>query len=124
MMWLYVALGGALGAMARFGLHSLMVPAPGKFPFATYTANVAGCFLMGIFYILIVEKHLLTPTLRPLIMVGFLGAFTTFSTFSIEALNLWHTQNFHIAVTYVVSSFISSLLAVWFGVTLCEKFIH
>lgn len=124
MIWLYVAIGGAFGAMARFGISALITPSPGKFPIATFTANVLGCLLMGIIYVLIVEKQTLNPNLRPLLMVGFLGAFTTFSSFSLEALGLWNGQHFVLAVVYAIATLLASLCAVWLGYTLCEKLIH
>lgn len=124
MIWLYVACGGAFGAMARFGLHSILAPQPGKFPTATFLANVIGCLVMGVVYTMIVEKPFISPTVKPLIMVGFLGAFTTFSSFSLEALSLWQTQHFLTAVTYVVSSLLGCLLAVYLGVSICEKLIN
>lgn len=124
MMYLYVALGGAIGAVGRFGLHALIAPEPGKFPTATFVANVLGCFLMGIIYVLIVEKQFVNPNLRPFVMVGFLGAFTTFSSFAIEALSLWHAEQISLAITYALGSLFSCLLAVWVGYSLCEKIIH
>ncbi len=124
MMWFMVALGGAFGALARFGLSAWLAPQPGKFPYATFTANVMGCLLMGFLYILIVEKASVGPHVRPLLMVGFLGAFTTFSSFSIEALALWQSHQVSTAVLYVVCTLTSCLLATFIGLTLCEKFVH
>ena len=124
MNWLAVAVGGAIGAMARFGISSWLSPGVGQFPTATFCANVVGCFSMGVFYVIIVDKHLLPISLRPLIMIGFLGALTTFSTFSIEALALWQTHKVVTAMSYVFSSVVASILAVWAGFTLTEKFIH
>jgi len=124
MMWFMVALGGAFGALARFGLSSLLAPQPGKFPYATFTANVMGCLVMGFLYLYIVEKTSVSPYLRPLLMVGFLGAFTTFSSFSIEALTLWQSHQASTAVLYVMCTVISCLLATLVGLTLCEKFVH
>ena len=124
MIWLSVAIGGAIGAMARFGLSALLTPSPGKFPIATFTANVLGCFLMGVIYVLIVEKQTLSPNLRPLLMVGFLGAFTTYSSFSLEALSLWNGEHFVLAAVYALVTLLAALCAVWLGYTLCEKLIH
>ncbi len=123
-MWLFVALGGACGAMARFGVHAWLPPAAGKFPTATFLANVLGCFLMGVVFVLIVEKQTLSGYWRPFVMVGFLGAFTTFSSFAIESLSLWASHHYHIAITYALGSLLACLLAVWCGYTLCEKVIY
>ena len=85
--FLLVALGGALGAVARYGLALGMARVvPGPFPAGTWAANLAGCFLIGL-----VVPFVLAPgsgAARLLVVVGFLGAFTTFSTFSLETLSL------------------------------------
>ena len=120
MSWLAVALGGALGATARYALNLWLSAAPGKFPLATFSANVLGCFLMGFLYVAIVDKHVLPMSWRPFLMVGMLGAFTTFSTFSIEALSLWQTQHFTLALVYVIGSVFASIFAAWLGYTISE----
>lgn len=120
MTWLAVAVGGALGATARFALGGWLGAAPGRFPWATFCANGIGCFLMGVLYVLIVDKSVLPVSWRPFLMVGILGAFTTFSTFAIEALVLWQAQHTGLAVLYVAASVAFSLLAVWAGYSLTE----
>lgn len=120
MVWLAVAMGGALGATARFALATWLGVAPGRFPLATFCANGLGCFLMGAIYVLVVDKQVLPIGWRPFILVGVLGAFTTFSTFAIEALSLWQTQHAGLAVFYVVASVVTSLLAVWAGYFISE----
>ena len=114
MIWLAVALGGALGAVARYGVFIWLTPPPGKFPIATFAVNVCGCFLAGILYVLITHAAI-SQVWRPLLAVGFLGAFTTFSTFSLEALLLWQNQQALVAVSYVVATLLCCLLAVWLG---------
>ncbi len=105
--------------MARFGVNALVYPVMGdKFPLGTLVVNVAGSLLMGIFYVLIVEKALLPPELRNLLMVGFLGAFTTFSTFSLDALALWQNGHLSQALAYVFGSVILSLLGVFCAISL------
>ncbi len=78
---LAVALGGALGAMARYWLSGRLDHAGQPIPINTLSINVLGSFLMGVCFVLILEKGRLPPDLRPLLMVGFLGAFTTFPPF-------------------------------------------
>ena len=121
MTWVLVAIGGAFGALARFGLLALIPPATDRFPTATFLANVLGCFVMGAVYILIVEKPLLNANLKPLLTVGFLGAFTTFSSFSIEAFSLWSADHQAIAASYLVTTVVACLFAVWAGANLCER---
>jgi CrcB protein len=114
MSWLAVAFGGALGAMMRYGVFIWLTPHPSKFPVATFAVNVCGCFMAGILYVAI--THAAVPQAwRPLLAVGFLGAFTTFSTFSLEALLLWQNQLAAVAFFYVVVTLFSCLLAVWLG---------
>lgn len=111
MIWLAVAIGGSLGALGRYGLSLLWVPAAGKFPWATFSANMLGCALMGVFYYFIVEKSLWPATLKPFLMVGFLGALTTFSSYVIEVLVLWQNSQ-SLALVYLISSWLANLSAV------------
>ncbi|WP_341938464.1 fluoride efflux transporter CrcB [Marinimicrobium sp. C2-29] len=113
MQWLAVALGGALGAMGRFAFTTWLFPVLGpKFPLGTLVANLVGCFLIGLVYVLIVERGLLAPEFRPLVMTGFLGALTTFSTFSLDALLLWENGYPTMAVVYGLLTLVGCLLAV------------
>lgn len=118
MLYLAVALGGAVGACARFALGTWLAVGPGRFPLATFCANALGCLLMGALYVALVEKSLLSASLRPLLLVGILGAFTTFSTFALEALVLWQQHHQALASLYVISSVAGSLFSVWAGYTI------
>ena len=105
MQWIAVALGGACGAMARYSVGAWLFPIEGhRFPLSTLFVNVLGALLMGVFYVIIVEKAALTGCWRELLMVGFLGAFTTFSTFSLDALALWQNGHLALALFYVTVS--------------------
>lgn len=123
MNWLFVALGGGIGAVTRFALSAWLSPEPGKFPVATFTANILGCALMGLLYVLIVDKQILPLAWRAPLMVGFLGALTTFSTFSLEALSLWQTGHIQMALLYVCLTLIFTLVAAWLGYSLAELII-
>lgn len=118
MTYLAVAAGGALGACLRFALSTWLSAGPARFPIATFCANGLGCLCMGVLYVVIVERQIVSPEWRPFLLVGVLGAFTTFSTFAIEALTLWQNQQLSLALAYVFASIVVSLLAVWLGYTL------
>ncbi|MBT4929186.1 fluoride efflux transporter CrcB [Porticoccaceae bacterium] len=113
MHWLSIAIGGAMGAMGRYWVSSCLLPISSyKFPYATFSVNVVGSLLMGILYVLIVERGGLPEQARHLLMVGFLGAFTTFSTFSLDAISLWQNGGQTMALIYVFSTVFSCLLAI------------
>lgn len=113
-----VAIGGALGAVGRYWVSGWLNAGEQKLPLGTLTVNVLGSLLMGVFFVLILEKARLPAELRPLIMTGFLGAFTTFSTFSLESLTLIHEGHVTAALFYVLLSVVLCIAAlaaaVWF----------
>jgi CrcB protein len=116
---LFIALGGAGGALARHWLSMLVhSSARSHFPWGTLLVNVLGSFAIGIAYILIVERGAVHPDWRSVSMVGFLGAFTTFSTFSVETLALYESGQVGTALLYTGSSVVVCLLAVWSGAML------
>lgn len=113
MHWLSIAIGGAMGAMGRYWVSSCLLPISSyKFPYATFSVNVVGSLLMGFLYVLIVERGGLPEQARHLLMVGFLGAFTTFSTFSLDAISLWQNGGQTMALIYVFTTVFSCLLAI------------
>ncbi|WP_185230492.1 fluoride efflux transporter CrcB [Teredinibacter franksiae] len=123
MLWLAVALGGAFGAMGRYGVSVLLAPQYIKFPVATLTVNVLGSLMMGVFYVIIVEKAMISQEWRHVIMIGFMGAFTTFSSFSIEALHLFQAGHWQTALIYVGLSFSLCIAAVFIGITITDNLI-
>jgi CrcB protein len=102
---LFIALGGASGAVARYLLarwaHGLW---EGQLPVGTLFVNVLGSFTIGVVYVLLVEKELIHPDWRGVLMVGFLGAFTTFSTFSLETITLIEAGHLAHAMGYMLAS--------------------
>jgi|TARA_B110000908_G_scaffold46216_1_gene56290 CrcB protein len=113
MNWIAVAVGGALGAMARYAVSTWIFQVSShKFPYATLTVNVLGSFVMGILFVIIIERSALPVEMRSLWMIGFLGAFTTFSTFSLDALGLWQNGHLFVALLYVLATVILCLLAI------------
>lgn len=117
MQSLAIAAGGALGALMRYwvstGIYSLLGR---SFPWGTLAVNVLGSLAMGILYILFLERMSVSPEIRALILVGFLGAFTTFSTFSIETLNLIEQASYLKAATNMLVSVFACVAAAWIGI--------
>lgn len=118
MNWLAVAFGGSLGAVLRYAVAIGFPHSHGKFPLATFFVNVAGSFLMGALFIIIIEKAVLPLIFRQVVMVGFLGAFTTFSTFSLESLQLLHSGHVKMAIVNAVLSVLASIFAAFCGFTI------
>tara|TARA_B110000444_G_C18703140_1_gene529969 strand:- start:443 stop:820 length:378 start_codon:yes stop_codon:yes gene_type:complete len=114
--YLAIAFGGAFGAMSRFWLHGAIQRFNGSgFPLGTFAVNVLGSFLIGVFFVVLAEKAQLSESWRPLIVVGFLGAMTTFSTFSLDTLLLFEQGLYNTALFYIVSSVALCLLAAFAG---------
>ena len=114
---LIIAGGGAIGAVLRFLLSGWVYNQLGRdFPYGTLAVNLLGSLLMGLCFVLFLERLTLGAEWRALIMVGLLGAFTTFSTFSIETLNLLEDGELFKAVTNVLLSVVLCVAAAWLGV--------
>jgi fluoride exporter len=117
-MWTYlaVAIGGAAGCCARYGLTQVVQMVYGRnFPLATLIINVLGCFLMGFLFFVTIERVSMNPTLRTAILAGGLGGFTTFSTFAMESLLLFEERETAYAVLYLGLSVFLGLLAALLG---------
>ncbi|MBF6058341.1 MULTISPECIES: fluoride efflux transporter CrcB [Thiomicrorhabdus] len=122
--WFAVASGGALGAMARFFVSHHTYEWLGRdFAWGTLAVNVVGSFIMGFMAILLVDKLEASPEIRSFIMVGFLGAFTTFSTFSFETVQYLQLGEFIKAAANIVVSVLTCLLAVWAGLALGRQLL-
>ena len=121
---IFIALGGASGAVSRHLLanwvHSLW---EGKMPLGTLLVNVLGSFLVGIVYVMVVERHLMHPDWRGVLMVGFLGAFTTFSTFSLETIVLFEAGHAMQAVGYMLGSAVLCVLVAGVAIQLSRLLI-
>ena len=116
MEYFAVAMGGALGAIARFIIGSQVGKFAGTgFPFGTLTVNVLGSFVMGVCAVLIIEHLKMPGYWREFLMVGFLGALTTFSTFSLEGLSLLQNGQITTAILYFGISVFGSVLACMAG---------
>lgn len=116
-----IALGGALGAVSRFLMGNAVSKAVGSaLPYGTFVINLVGCFAMGLLMTIIVDRELLSAAWRLFLCVGFLGGFTTFSSFGYEALMLLTEGRMLAALTYVSGSVALGLAAAAAGV-LCAR---
>lgn len=116
---LAIAFAGALGALARWGLSGAAQRwFPTSFPGGTLVVNVVGCFLLGLLATVALERLTLSPTSRTALLVGFLGAFTTFSTFGWETLQLLRDGDLVKAGLNVGLSVVLGVAACWGGVVL------
>ncbi len=114
-----IAAGGAVGALLRFwasnGVHAMLGR---SFPYGTLSVNILGSLIMGFLYVMFLERMTVEPEVRAALLVGLLGAFTTFSTFSIETLNLIEQADYLKAVINMVLSVLGCVLAAWIGLKL------
>jgi fluoride exporter len=119
--YLYIAIGGSLGSIARFWVGSTISDRFGtKFPYGTFVINVTACVIIG-FVLTYLGKHVeLNPAWRFLIPVGFIGAYSTFSTYEWETLSNLRMGAFLPAALYAVGSLLLGLVAVWGGSLLAE----
>jgi CrcB protein len=116
--YLWVALGSAIGGAARYGCAGLAARWLGAgFPWGTFIVNVSGSLLIGFLAALMAPdgRLLAAPDVRTFLLIGILGGFTTFSSFSLETLNLVRDGEWLFAVTNVVLSVVLCLVAVWLG---------
>lgn len=124
MIWLAIALGGALGAMARFGLsHQIYLWLGRDFAWGTLLVNMLGSFLIGLLTILLIDKWAASTEVKALLIIGFLGSFTTFSTFSFETLQYIQTGELYKALLNISAGVIGCLLAVWLGLWAGRHFL-
>ncbi len=114
-----IATGGAAGALLRFWVSSGVYQLLGRgFPYGTLAVNVLGSLAMGFLYVVLLERSTVTPELRGAVLIGFLGAFTTFSTFSIETLNLIEQAELFKAGLNMLLSVSACIVACWFGLVI------
>ena len=117
-----VAAGGAVGSLARYGLTIYCELLFGRdFPYGIFIANIVGSLAIGICFVLLLERDYLPDIWQPLVMVGFLGAFTTFSTFSLQALSLMQEGRLIASLVYVLGSVLLSLGAAWLGIVMTRQ---
>ena len=118
MAYLLAALGGAVGALARWGLESALPHSPGGWPWATLLVNLVGCLLIGVLLAALLPRFPASPWLRPLLATGVLGGFTTYSTFAVDTVALVDAGRSAVAAAYIAASVLGGVLAVTAGLLL------
>lgn len=116
---LAIAGGGAIGALLRYWVANGVYLLLGRgFPYGTLVVNVSGCLLMGLLFVLLTERLAAPPELRAALLIGLLGAFTTFSSFSIETYQLIEQADYLKAGANVLLSVLLCLVATWVGLVI------
>jgi CrcB protein len=112
-----IAFAGALGALARYGLEGIVSRRWGSaFPWGTFVVNVTGTFLLGVLFTLLTERWMSPPWFRSALTIGFLGAYTTFSTLSLETFRLIEDGAYALAGLNSLGNLVGGLVAVYAGV--------
>ena len=119
--YLLVATGGMIGAVARYWLSGVASTLSSRFPYGTLLVNLVGCFIIGAFLTLAYERFNWSPDLRIFFVVGFLGAFTTFSAFSYETVSLLREGTYAYAVLNMAASLFGCLAATILGIVIVKK---
>ena len=119
--YLLIAIGGALGSIARYWVGSTVAGRMGiRFPYGTLIVNITACIIIGFSLTYLGKRAGLSPAWRYLIPVGFIGAYSTFSTYEWETLSTLRAGAFALASLYAIGSLILGLAAVWLGAVLAE----
>lgn len=112
-----IGVAGALGALARYGVDGFVSRrAVGAFPWGTFVVNVTGAFVLGAAFALLTERWLAAPWLRSTFTIGFLGAYTTFSTLALEGYRLLEDGAVGLAALNLLGSVVAGLVAVYAGI--------
>jgi len=113
---IFIAVAGLVGTLFRYWLSGVVARHYGEtFPWGTMAVNLVGCFLAGVVFYVTEERFLLSPTLRAALLIGFLGGFTTFSSYGIQTFTLLRDSEFGLATLNIAASNVLGLLMVWTG---------
>jgi len=113
-----IAVTGALGALARYALEGWISKRAGAFPWGTFVVNITGAFLLGFLFTLLAERLTVSPWIRSSVTIGFLGAYTTFSTLSLETFRLIEDGAYLLGMANALGSLAAGLVAIYAGVVL------
>ncbi|GAA5019069.1 fluoride efflux transporter CrcB [Actinopolymorpha pittospori] len=119
-----IAVGGVLGALARYALSVLIPHGTHAFPWSTFLINAVGCALIGVLMALLLEAPKPHRLLRPFFGVGVLGGFTTFSTYAVDSLGLFRDGAAATGLAYLFGTLAAALVAVWLGAHLTRLVLH
>ncbi|MDN5748565.1 MAG: fluoride efflux transporter CrcB [Pseudonocardia sp.] len=119
-----VAVGGAVGALARHAVGVAAPHRPGTFPWAVFGVNVTGCLLIGVLIVAVTEGRRVPALARPFLGTGVLGGYTTFSTYAVDGLTLLGTGDVATAAAYVVGTLVAAVAATWLGLRLARAVLH
>ncbi|MFI9650445.1 fluoride efflux transporter CrcB [Streptomyces sp. NPDC052040] len=118
-----VAVGGALGAVARYGASLLWPVRTAGFPWAIFGVNLVGCAVIGVFMVVITEVWAAHRLVRPFFGTGVLGGFTTFSTYAVDIRRLTEAGEPRIALAYLAATLVGALAAVWLAMTAARRLL-
>jgi len=123
MIYLWVAIGSAIGGVLRYAIARAMEPVSGGFPWGTFVVNVLGCVVIGFFGTLTLAsgRYAVAESWRIFVMVGICGGFTTFSSFSLQTFERMRSGAWAVAGAYVVGSVVACVVGVWAGHVLAQR---
>lgn len=118
-----IGLAGFIGTISRYWMSGVVAKRYGEtFPLGTLAVNLLGCFLVGLLFYLLQERFLVNQTVRTVVLIGFLGGFTTFSSFGLQTFTLLQDGQFGLAALNLTASNVVGMLLVWAGYTLAKIF--
>jgi CrcB protein len=123
-IYVFAALGGALGALARWAIAEALPHSPGAWPWSTLLVNLVGCLALGALLAVLLARYPHSPWLRPFLAVGVLGGFTTYSTFAMDVVRLTGSGHPVLAVAYVLASVLGGACAVVAGLVTARAAIR
>jgi CrcB protein len=123
-IYVFAALGGALGALARWAIAETLPHSPGAWPWSTLLVNLVGCLALGALLAVLLARYPHSPWLRPFLAVGVLGGFTTYSTFAMDVVRLTGSGHPVLALAYVLASVLGGTCAVVAGLVTARAAIR